>query len=118
MKKLILLLLAFTFVLLYSCKKKDSPADPTPFTYTSLAASDTVVNVNSIIHIVAVAGGDDLQYSWASTDMDGNNYGTIIGSGNDIQWSICHTARFRVTCTVSDKYSNSGSKSVFIDSKP
>lgn len=71
-----------------------------------------------MIHIVAVVGGDDLKYTWLSTDLDGNNYGTIIGSGNDVQWSICHTARFRVTCTVSDKYDHSESKSVLIDSKP
>jgi hypothetical protein len=116
MKKLILLLFVSAFVLFFSCKKKDSPADPTPFSYSSLAASDSVVVVNAALHIVATANGDDLQYSWKSTDMDENNYGTIIGSGNDVQWSVCHTSRFKVSCTVADKYGNSDSKTVYIRS--
>jgi hypothetical protein len=116
MKKLILLLFVSSFILVYSCKKKDSNTEPTPFTYTSLTPSDTLVLVNNVIHIVAAATGDNLQYSWVSTDMDGNNYGTIIGSGNDVQWSVCHNSKFKITCTIADKYSNSDSKTVYIRS--
>jgi len=116
MKKLILLLFVSSFILAISCKKKDTPADPTPFNYSSLTASDSVVVVNAALHIVASASGDGLQYSWVSTDMDDNNYGTIIGSGNDVQWSVCHTSKFKVSCTVADKYGNTGSKTVYIRS--
>jgi hypothetical protein len=116
MRKLLLLLVVSSLILVFSCKKKDNNAEPTPFKYSSLDASDTVVVVNSVYHIVANASGDDLQFSWVSTDMDGNNYGTIIGSGNDVQWSVCHTSRFKVSCTVTDKYSNSESKTIYIRS--
>jgi hypothetical protein len=116
MKKLILLLFVSSLILVFACKKKDSTGDPTPFSYASLAASDSVVVVNSVIRIVAAASGDDLQYTWVSTDMDGNNYGTIIGSGNDVQWSVCHNSKFKVTCTIADKYDHSDSKTVYIRS--
>ncbi len=116
MKKLLLLLVASTFILCYSCKKKDTNTQTTPFVFSSLTASDTIVVVNASLHIVAVASGDDLTYSWTSADMDGNNYGTIIGSGSDVQWSICHSSHFKVNCTVADKYNNSGTKSVYIHS--
>jgi hypothetical protein len=116
MRKLLLLLVVSSLILVFSCKKKDSTTETTPFIYKSLAASDTVVVVNSVYHIVATASGDDLKYSWESKDMDDNNFGNIIGSGNDIQWSVCHTSKFKVSCTVTDKYSNSESKTVYIRS--
>ena len=116
MKKLILLLFVSAFVLFFSCKKKDNAAEQTPFSYTSLIASESIISVTSSLHIVATATGDDLQYSWKSVDTEGNNFGNIIGSGNDIQWTICHADNFIVSCTVSDKYGNSETKTVSIRS--
>jgi len=117
MKKLLLLMLISGLIVCYSCKKKDnSTGDPTPFQYKSLVASDTLVTVNDVISITADATGDGLSYSWESTDMDGNVYGTIIGSGSQVQWSICHQSKFKVSCAVSDKYSHSETKTVYIRS--
>lgn len=117
MKKIILLLFVSSFVLCYSCKKDKSSSVPTPFAFTSLMATDSLVNVNTVTHVIATASGDDLTYSWSSADLNGNVYGTIIGGGEDIQWSICHNDRFVVTCTVSDKYNNTATKTVNITSK-
>lgn len=118
MKKIILLLFVSSFVLCYSCKKdKSNTGTQTPFAFTSLNASDTVVNVTTTIHIIATATGDGLTYTWASADLNGNPYGTIIGSGANIQWNVCHNDRFKVTCTVSDSHSNSASKDIIITSK-
>ena len=115
MKKLLLLLLISGILIGYSCKKKDnSSGNPTPFAYKSLSATDTLLAINALTHIVADVSGDGLTYSWESSDLDGNNYGTIIGSGNDVQWSVCHSSRFKVSCTITDKYSNSGTKTVYI----
>jgi hypothetical protein len=116
MKKLILLFFVSAVILFFSCKKKDNAAEPTPFSYTSLVASESIIPVTSSLHIVATATGDDLQYSWKSVDSQGNNFGNIIGSGSDIQWTICHADTFIVSCTVSDKYGNSETKSVNIRS--
>lgn len=116
MKKTILLLIVSAIMLSYSCKKKDDSGVQTPFSYSSLTSSDSIVVVNNALRIVATATGDGLKYSWVSTDLDGNNYGTIIGSGNDVQWSVCHESRFKVTCTIVDKYNNSDSKTVYIRS--
>jgi hypothetical protein len=120
MRKTALLIFATLLILFISCKKKDSGDDTvvTPFSYGGLVASDTIVTVNSVIHITATATGDDLQYTWASADQHGSNYGNIIGSGADIQWSVCHSDVFVVTCTVADKHNNSGTKNVRINCKP
>ena len=114
-----LLLVVSTIVLCYSCKKdKSNTGTPTPFSFTSLNASDTVVTVSSTIHIIAIATGDDLTYTWTSADLNNNPWGSIIGGGYNIQWNVCHSDRFKVTCTVADKYNNSSTKDVFINCKP
>ena len=107
MKKLLILLAALT--VLASCKKdKENGTDETqnPLVFTSLTASDTSIIVTDVPVITAVATGDELQYVWSAS------YGSFIGSGSQVQWTVCHADTFRIWCKVKDKYGEEITKSV------
>jgi hypothetical protein len=98
----------------FSCKKdnnSDNPANKTPLAFRSLTASDTLITVTDIVTIAADASGDELIYSWIP------EYGNILGSGSQVQWTVCHSDRFTITCEVADKYGDKISKSVDINVK-
>ena len=67
-----------------------------------------VIKVNDITTITANAIGDGLTYKWSAT------YGTFIGSGQQVQWTVCHQAKFTITCQVTDQNNNSETKQVVI----
>jgi hypothetical protein len=112
--KNILFLLGIIVVLASSaCKKSSSDTDPSAganFKFTSILATDTVIKVNAVTSLTAVASGDGLTYKWAS------DYGTIIGSGANIQWTVCHQDKFSISCQVTDKYNHAETKNIVVRS--
>jgi len=46
--------------------------------------------------------------------INGATYGTFVGSGNTVQWTVCHADNFIITCEVVDKNNHSDTKSVTI----
>jgi len=111
MKKIFLLFGLSVLIVLSACKKSENPPPPgnTNFKFTSLTAQDTIMKVNGIISITANATGEELTFHWSAT------YGTFIGSGQTVQWTVCHSDRFQITCEVSDKYNNVAAKQIFIN---
>lgn len=113
--------LSLIFLVLFvftACKKSDNTNDGNskPLSFTSLTASDTVVTVSSFLTLTAVADGDGLTYTWDSKDLLGTVYGSFVGGGSAIQWNVCHPDRFNITCTVTDKYNQTDSKTVQVRS--
>lgn len=41
-----------------------------------------------------------------------------MGSGSVVDWTVCHSALFTITCEVEDKYGDKLSKSIEIGVKP
>jgi hypothetical protein len=108
-------LIVITAVLTLSCKKNESNEnDRTTLVFTSLTSSKTTMNVSEFTTLTAVASGDDLTYTWGSD----SGYGTIVGSGGVVNWSVCHPDVFFVTCEVQDKYGEKLSKTIQINVKP
>ena len=112
MKRILFFLVITTVIGFASCKKSETPADTsiTPFTYTSLVVSDTLIKLNEFATITATATGDELSYKWTSE----SGFGTFIGSGASVQWSVCHADAFVISCQVTDKYNHSETKNVTI----
>ncbi len=111
MKKTLLVLSLIFSVIFYSCSKKETES-PTAnnLQFKSLAAADTVIKVNDITTITADAIGDGLSYKWNAS------YGTIIGSGPQVQWTVCHQDKFTITCQVTDQNNHSDTRQVVIRS--
>ena len=102
-----------TIVVLASCSKSTTTTDPGAggnFKFSSLVAADTVIKVNDITSISASATGEGLTYKWTAS------YGTFVGSGATVQWTVCHQAKFTITCLVTDQYSHSETKSIIVRS--
>jgi len=111
MKKIFILFGFSLLIVLSACKKSENnpPPENANFNFKSLTAQDTIIKVNGITSITANATGDGLTYHWSAT------YGTFIGNGQTVQWTVCHSDRFQITCEVSDKYSNVASKQIYIN---
>jgi hypothetical protein len=111
MKNLFIPVVIFLILITAACKKSSTPPESgtgSALKFTSLVAADTVIKVNGITTITAVATGDDLKYKWTAS------YGTFIGSGATVQWTVCHQARFTIHCEVSDRYNNAETKSIIV----
>jgi len=99
--------IVFILVIIISCKKEkksDELDTSKPLNFISLVASDSTILVNSTTKITATATGDELIYIWSC------EWGTFIGSGSVVDWTVCHADTFNVKCEVKDKYNNSESK--------
>ena len=104
-----MLLLAAAVVAGACSKSKTSPdGTGTEFRFISLSATDTVVKVNELTTISAVATGDGLTYNWSAS------YGTFVGNGATVQWTACHQSRFTINCQVTDQYNHSEKKTIAI----
>jgi hypothetical protein len=115
MRNLLLILLIITGAILSSCKKDTNddtnpPENRNPLVFSSLIA-DSVAKVGAFTPLSAVATGDGLTYTWTP------EYGTIIGSGPNVEWTICHSDFFTITCEVQDQYGEKQSKEVIIHAK-
>jgi len=111
MKKVFILLAVFTILVTAACKKSSSTTDApagSNFKFSSLVAADTVIKVNDITTLIATATGDGLSYKWTA------NYGTFVGSGASVQWTVCHEAKFAINCEVTDMYSHSETKKIIV----
>jgi hypothetical protein len=105
MKKYILLLFFAFAIMAVSCSKKsNSTGSNTPLVFSSLSVSDTTMVVNGLISISATASGDGLSYHWTAS------YGSFVGSGASVKWTVCHADKFLITCEVKDANGNSASK--------
>ena len=114
MKRSLLVISLLAVVLVISCSKSsDSPAGSgnAEFKYLSLVAKDTVIPVNGITTVTATATGSGLSYKWTAS------YGTFIGSGSTVQWTVCHSDKFRITCEVKDANGNTDSKDTYIHAR-
>jgi hypothetical protein len=113
MKKIFIPILLL-LIIAASCKKDNTPSpdgNQTPLVFSSLTVADTVIAVNATTTITAVAVGDELTYNWSYSG------GVIIGSGDVVQFTVCHSDKFKITCEVKDKYNNSETKDVYIKVK-
>lgn len=110
MKNIFILLIMSAMVVSLSCSKNNTtPSDTgTPLKFENLVANDTVMKVNNITTITAQVSGEGLTYKWTAS------YGTFIGSGSTVQWTVCHSDRFSITCEVKDKNNKSDSRTVYI----
>ena len=109
--------MALIVVLSISCKKKEDNPDPDQrktLVFNSLTASDTSIVLGNYTTLTAVADGDELTYIWGSE----SGFGTVVGSGAVVQWSVCHADRFWVYCDVQDKYGDKLRKTIRISVKP
>ena len=109
-------LLVVSFV---SCKKSET-TNPNPpggdtttnsngtLKFLKLEAQDTLLKVNDVTTITATATGTELSYKWTA------QYGTFIGSGNTVQWTVCHSDKFRITCEIRDNSNHSDTRDVYI----
>lgn len=110
MKKYSILLFSVFMILIIACSKKsDTAGTGAPLVFSSLNASDTTMSLNGIITFTANASGDGLSYHWTAS------YGSIIGSGQSVKWTVCHAARFDVTCEIKDAYGNTATRKRTID---
>jgi hypothetical protein len=113
MRKIVIVLCLAVIVIMASCSKSSTAPDPgtgAEFKFTSLAAADTVIKVNDITSVTAQATGDNLTYTWTAS------YGTFVGSGATVQWTVCHQAKFNISCVVTDKYNHSEKKTIVVRS--
>lgn len=109
MKKYTLILVLVSAVLAFSCSKKsDSSGSSVPLVFSSLVASDTTMAVNGLITFTANATGDGISYHWTAS------YGSFIGSGSSVKWTVCHADKFTVTCEIKDAGGNTSSKTATI----
>jgi len=110
MKKFLIFSGVVLMVALAACQKSTSTPDNSSgaFKFTTLVANDTVIKVNEITTLIATATGEGLTYTWTC------DFGTFIGSGNTVQWTVCHADNFTINCTVTDKSNNSASKNIVI----
>ena len=109
MKKVFILLGMCALLFIFACSKSNStPSGTSSLKFESLVANDTVIKVNAITTVNAKASGEGLTYTWTAS------YGTFIGSGAKVQWTVCHSDRFTITCVVKDKNNNSDSKTISI----
>jgi hypothetical protein len=109
--KQIFFLLGIVVLISASACKKSSSDNSTPsgtFKFTGLVTNDTVIPVDGLATITAVATGEELTYTWSC------DFGTFIGSGATVQWTVCHADNFTINCTVTDKNKNSATKNVII----
>ena len=110
MKKTIYLVTILITVFIISCSKSTpAPENSIPLKFTSLVPQDTVLPVNGITNITANATGSGLNYQWTAS------YGSFIGSGSTVKWSVCHADKFTITCQVKDDNGHSDSKTVSIN---
>ena len=91
-----------------SCNK-DKKTASTPLVFSSLKAVADSVKVDSLLQVRAVATGDNVSYTWES---DGN----IVGSGSNVNFTICHASTFYIKCTVTDAAANTDSKTISVKS--
>ncbi len=112
MIKHLLPVLLFAFIVCLSCSKSDpapSENNGTSFNFVSLVAQDTLMSINGITTIRATATGQGLTFNWSAS------YGSFIGSGSSVQWTVCHADKFKITCEVKDASGNSDTKEVYIN---
>ena len=93
MKKLFLFLGITTLVVILACSKSTTTPDNGTSTlkFEQLVAQDTVIKVNGVTKVTAQATGEGLTYKWTAS------YGTFIGSGSQVQWTVCHQDKFSIT---------------------
>lgn len=102
--------LSLLFVILISCKKTEVSNEP--FEFRSLVCSDSVPLVNTLTTITADAIGSELTYRWSFDPV-----GTIVGSGHQVQYTICHATKVYITCEVINSEKKSLSKTIEINVK-
>ncbi|MEI7661659.1 MAG: hypothetical protein WCK34_05665 [Bacteroidota bacterium] len=112
MKNVLILFGIFIILAGAACKKSSSAdtASGSTLKFTKLMAADTVIKVNDATTITAVASGDGLSYKWTAS------YGTFIGSGATVQWTVCHQDKFSINCEVTDKYNHAETKNIVVRS--
>ncbi|MCX6243285.1 MAG: hypothetical protein NTU98_01155 [Bacteroidetes bacterium] len=111
MKKTILFISLLAFVAVVSCSKSSSTpteSNGSTFKFVSLTPSDSIMTVNGILTIMANATGTGLKFKWTA------DYGTFIGSGSSVQWTVCHSDNFHIQCEVTDANGNSDKKETII----
>jgi hypothetical protein len=110
MKHFLLISGMVILVALAACKKSSTTPDNNSgaFKFTSLVSNDTVIKVNEVANLTANATGEGLTFTWTC------DFGTFIGSGNAVQWTVCHADNFTINCAVTDKNGNSATKSIVI----
>lgn len=110
MKHIIILLCVFMIFQL-SCKKKNSenPSHEKAFTFNGMRVDHDSIAQGNVTNITADVTGS-VTYAWAASAGDIFNSGKTILFGA----STCCTGMHDITCTVTDTYGNSESKTVHV----
>lgn len=111
MKNSIVVLFLLSIALFSACSKEDTTPTGNNLNFISLTATDTLIKVNGLTTITANAAGDGLTYNWSA------NYGTFVGSGQQVQWTVCHKDKFTITCEIKDQNNQSQKKQIVIRSQ-
>jgi hypothetical protein len=112
MKNIIYIFTILTAVLIISCSKSTpAPDNGTEFKFTSLISQDSVIAVNGVTTITATATGSGLTYHWTAS------YGSFIGSGSKVKWTVCHSDKFTITCDVKDDQGHLDSKTISVNAR-
>lgn len=111
---MVLMLLGICF---YACDDKDdlpngdiNNEEPIPLVFDSLTADNDTILAGEAVEITAIASGKNIKYAWNTTS------GNLLGSGATITLTTppCIPDEITVSCTVSDDYDESESKSAVI----
>lgn len=111
MKTILLNTALVIILLLMSCSKESQAVDPgtnSSFSFKSLVAEKTEIPVNAFTKITANAEGSNLTYKWTAEQ------GTLLGSGTQVSFSICHATETKIICTVSDASGHTDTKDIII----
>ncbi len=111
---LVLMLICISF---YACDDNDNPPngdnnneEPIPLVFDSLTADKDTILAGEAVEITAIASGKNIKYVWNASS------GNILGSGSTITLTTppCIPDEITVSCTVTDDYDESDSKSIII----
>ena len=94
-----------------SCKKEDTPSGTgKQLEFVKLETEKDTIVVQELTKVKATVTGENITYSWRCD----NELAVLDGSGAEIQFTICHAGKFKVTCEVKDSNNNTASKDVYI----
>jgi hypothetical protein len=99
---------------LAACSKSSTTPESSAgsFKFTGLVTNDTIIKVDDVATITAIATGEGLTYTWTC------DFGTFIPNPNGINstigWTVCHADNFIIHCTVTDQNKNSETKDITI----
>ncbi len=110
MKTMMAALVLLGMVLAFGCKKDTTSAGTGDIQFVSLVVERDSVPITVMTNVKATATGSNLSYSWKCD----NELGVFEGSGAQVQFTICHGGKFKITCEVKDNANHSATKDAYV----